>query len=203
MCTIFEDIAKPATRKLFESIVSELISQEKPGDFNQGLMELGAIICTAKSPKCLECPVRKYCRAYAEGIDDQLPVKSKPVKQKKVKFVVGIVENEDGQWLICKRPATGLLANFYEFKQVEYEAGYPEEMLRGALTEAGYVVKQVDFLGFTKHVFTHRIWEMEAYQVRVDARLVTIAENEVWVKPEELPQYSLATAHVKILENKL
>ena len=197
---IFDDIAKPATRKRFESVVAALISEEKPGDFNQGLMELGATICTPKSPKCLACPVRKHCQAYARGIDDQLPVKTKPVKQKRIKFVVGLIENEEGEWLLSKRPSTGLLANFYEFKQFEYEAGYPEEVLKGHLVESGYKVKQVNFLGFSKHVFTHRIWEMEAFKVGVDARLATIAENELWINPKELGTYSLAVAHTRILE---
>lgn len=202
ICTIFEDIAKPATRKLFESVVSELISQDYPGDFNQGLMELGATICTPKSPKCLECPVRQYCLAYEKGIDDQLPVKTKPVKQKKVKFIVGIIENEVGEWLIRKRPATGLLANFYEFKQIEYEAGDPEEILKLELINEGYKVNQIHFVGFSKHIFTHRIWEMEAYKVEVDSEFAMIAKNEIWVKPEDLGEYSLAVAHLRILEEK-
>ena len=200
---IFDDIAKPATRKLFESIVTEMISQENPGDFNQGLMELGATICTPKSPNCLECPIRKYCRAYAEGIDDQLPVKTKPVKQKKIKFIVGIIENEKGEWLIVKRPKTGLLANFYEFKQFEYEVGFPEEVLEGYLVAAGYRIRQVQFLGFSKHIFTHRIWEMEAYKIRVDAPNTICQENEIWIDPKNLEKYPLIIAHVRILENNL
>jgi len=198
---IFDDIAKPSTRKLFESIVRRLISKEHPGDFNQGLMELGATICTPKSPKCLTCPMRKYCQAYKEGIDEQLPVKTKPVKQKRVKFIVGVIENEQGKWLIAKRPKVGLLANFYEFKQLEYEAGYPEELLKEHLIESGYHVKQIQSLGFSKHVFTHRIWEMEAYKVVVDAHLATCQENETWVEPEDLKQYALAVAHARILQS--
>ena len=198
---IFDNIAKPATRKLFESIVTELIPSKNPGDFNQALMELGATLCTPKSAKCQECPVRKHCQAYTQGIDDQLPIKTKPVKQRKVKLIVGIIENEQGQWLLAKRPETGLLANFYEFKQFEYEAGYPEEILKGHLLDAGYSVKQMKFLGFSKHVFTHRIWEMEAYKVIVDARVSIYEENEIWVNPKDLEQYSLAVAHVRILEN--
>ena len=201
--TIFDDITKSATRKLFESIVSELISQENPGDFNQGLMELGATVCTPKSPKCLECPIRKYCQAYAKGIDDQLPVKKRAVKQKKIRFIVGIIENEQGEWLIVKRPETGLLANFYEFKQFEYDVGYPEDVLKGYLLDAGYHVKQVELLGLSKHVFTHRIWEMEAYKVRVDSSDAIYQENETWVNPKDLEKYSLAVAHVRILESHL
>jgi len=198
---IFDDIAKPATRKLFESIVTEMIAQENPGDFNQGLMELGATVCTPKAPKCLTCPIRQHCQAYAQGIDDQLPVKTKPAKQKKIKFIVGVIENEQGEWLIEKRPKTGLLANFYVFKQFEYQAGFPEEILKGRLIDTGYHVRSIEFLGFSKHVFTHRIWEMEAYKVTVVAKSVICQENEIWVHPKNLGSYSLAVAHVRIIEN--
>jgi len=60
---IEEDIAKPKTKKIFERAVMELIDKEDPSSFNQGLMELGAVICTPTKPKCLLCPVREYCTA--------------------------------------------------------------------------------------------------------------------------------------------
>ena len=60
---IYDDITKTKTRKLFEEVVAQLISHTHPGEFNQGLMELGATICKPTSPKCPDCPVRGYCRA--------------------------------------------------------------------------------------------------------------------------------------------
>ncbi|MFQ7057035.1 MAG: A/G-specific adenine glycosylase [Turicibacter sanguinis] len=99
VCCIFEDIAKPKTRKVFESVVTDVISHEDPSAFNQGLMELGATICTPKSPKCLECPVQKHCQAFKQGIDDLLPVKTKANAQVKTKLVVAIVENQYGEYL--------------------------------------------------------------------------------------------------------
>jgi len=200
---IFDDIAKAKTRKLFEEIVSELICHYYPGDFNQSLIELGALICTPKSPKCLECPIQEYCLAYAQGIDDQLPVKTKPVRQKRIKYVVGIIENERGEWFIKKRPSTGLLANFYEFKQVEYEAGEPDEVLIGHLAKEGYGIQETKSLGFSTHVFSHRIWEMESYYVKVDASGVKLNEDGQWVKPLEMGDYSLAVAHQRIVEKIL
>ena len=65
--SIWEDIAKPATRKIFEEAVRELISHENPSFFNQALMELGALICTPTSPSCLLCRVREHCLAFFEG----------------------------------------------------------------------------------------------------------------------------------------
>jgi len=87
---IKEDIAKPKTRKIFEEAVSELIDSEDPSAFNQGLMELGATICTPKSPKCLLCPVRENCAAFYSGEQNELPIKS---KNKKVKSFFDFVRN--------------------------------------------------------------------------------------------------------------
>ncbi|WP_081988524.1 A/G-specific adenine glycosylase, partial [Halobacillus sp. BBL2006] len=76
-----EDIAKQSTRKLFEELVRELISIEDPSSFNQGLMELGALICTPKTPSCMLCPIQEQCRAFEEGIETELPIKSSKKKQ--------------------------------------------------------------------------------------------------------------------------
>jgi len=200
---IFADITKPKTRKLFEEVISELICHKHPGDFNQSLIELGALICVPRSPKCLECPVQKHCQAYAQGIDEQLPVKTKAAKQRKVKLVVVVIENEEGEWLIRKRPSTGLLANFYEFKQVEYESGEPEEGLIGHLIEEGYRIKKVKPLGFSTHIFSHRIWEMEAYHIKVDAAHAKLNKTEQWITPNDIDAYPLAIAHTKIIKSFL
>ena len=69
---IKEDIAKPKTKKIFEEAVMELIDEDNPSAFNQGLMELGAVICTPTKPKCLLCPVREYCTAFFEGMQEEL-----------------------------------------------------------------------------------------------------------------------------------
>ncbi len=77
---IEEDIAKQKTKRLFEDILYDLISTADPSAFNQGLMELGALVCTPRSPGCLLCPVRLHCRAYEAGVQDALPLKSKKEK---------------------------------------------------------------------------------------------------------------------------
>ena len=206
VCCIFEDIGKAKTRKTFETVVADIISRENPGDFNQGLMELGATICKPKSPKCLECPIRNYCQAYEQGVDELLPVKSKTGKQTKVKFVVGIVQNQYGELLIQKRPNYGLLANFYELKSFEYQGEVePQELLIHNLTEAGYQVESIQPIGTFNHPFSHRIWEMESYKVVAHVDLTTsgvIGEGEeLWIKPSHLQDYPLAVAHLKILSH--
>ncbi len=83
---IEEDIAIPRTKKIFEDVVMMLIDKEDPSSFNQGLMELGATICTPR-PRCLLCPVREFCTAFHEGKQEDLPVKSKQVKMKTVPVI--------------------------------------------------------------------------------------------------------------------
>src|SRR4051794_22479382 len=109
--SIWEDIAKPATRKVFEEAVRKLISHNNPSYFNQALMELGALICTPSSPSCLLCPVREHCSAFAEGVQRELPVKTKKNKQREVQLAAAILTDEAGRILIHKRPDHGLLAN--------------------------------------------------------------------------------------------
>lgn len=82
---IEDDIGKATTRKKFEALVNQIISTDKPSDFNQALMELGALICTPRSPSCLLCPVQSHCTGREAGIHESLPVKMKKtaVKTKK------------------------------------------------------------------------------------------------------------------------
>lgn len=84
--SIWDDIAKPKTRKVFEEAVYYLISKENPSSFNQALMELGAMVCTPTSPSCLLCPVREHCAAFSEGVQAELPVKTKAKANKKVQM---------------------------------------------------------------------------------------------------------------------
>lgn len=204
VCCIFEDIAKAKTRKIFEAVVSEVISHEDPSAFNQGLMELGATICTPKSPKCLECPVQNHCQAFKQGIDDLLPVKTKANAQVKTKLVVALVKNQYGEYLVNKRKETGLLANFYEFLSFEYEGEKePREFLLDKLSTICEKVENIELIGTFNHVFSHRIWEMESYNVSVKTSYIDeVAEDsQLWIREDELSNYPLVAAHQKILKS--
>ncbi|HAX72736.1 MAG TPA: A/G-specific adenine glycosylase [Firmicutes bacterium] len=202
VCTIFDDIAKQKTRKVFEAVVEKVISHEDPGAFNQGLMELGATVCTPKSPKCLECPVQKHCKAYQEGIDDLLPVKTKPGAPVKHRLVVGIIENQYGELLVQKRPETGLLANFYEFITFEYTGALePHEFLLEKLSTDNLKILSCTPVGIFNHVFSHRIWEMDVYKVSVSTQHSELAaeSDKTWLTKAMFQDYPLVTAHQKIL----
>ena len=155
---IKEDIAIPKTKKIFEQKVMEIIDERDPSSFNQAIMELGATICTP-NPRCLLCPVREYCDAFDEGEQESLPVKSKKVKKKVLTVHSFAISEPGGKWLLRKRPDKGLLANFWEFPQVE---GANLEALSEALqTETGLIANiGKTYLEF-KHLFSHVTWLVE------------------------------------------
>jgi len=162
---IKEDIAIPRTKKIFETVVMDLIDQEDPSSFNQGLMELGATICTPK-PKCLLCPVRDFCLAFQEGRQEELPVKTKKTKMKIIPVASFAIQNNKGEWLMRQRPSKGLLASLWEFPMIErVEDKTPQEMVS---EHFGIELKGiVDILTF-KHIFSHLTWEMKSFGARIE-----------------------------------
>jgi A/G-specific adenine glycosylase len=200
--SIWEDIAKPKTRKLFEEVVRLIISKENPSFFNQGLMELGAIVCTPTSPSCLLCPVREHCRAFHEGVQDQLPVKSKKKSSKTVQLTAGVLTNEDGKVLIHKRPGQGLLANLWEFPNVEVIEGTGSEQEQFlAYLQTHYRAKAVLQQPFAtiQHVFSHLVWNIQVYRGTLESKVEQTPTIKL-VDFTELENYAFPVSHQNILK---
>lgn len=193
---IKEDIAKPKTKKVFEEAVMELIDVNNPSAFNQGLMELGAVICTPTKPKCLLCPVRENCTAFFEGMQEQLPIKTINKKTKVHKVQAVVVEDEAGRILLEKRPSKGLLANMWQFPMVELPTATHtvEEVIK---YDYGIeIMKGPDLIAF-KHIFSHLVWEIESFEGKL------LAEGEIpalckWFTKEEIDHQPMPVPVLKI-----
>lgn len=195
---IEEDIALPRTKKVFEEAVEMLIDQDHPGDFNQGLMDLGAMICTPTSPKCLLCPVRDYCIAFHEGDMDKLPIKTKKTKTKKVQYKVYVAINSDDHYLLEKRPSEGLLADMWQFPMIEIKDDMNSE--EQFTTHYGSSIKKVlnnNLLSF-KHIFSHLIWEMECSLVKVEL-ISEIPSNAGFYSKDEIKKLPMSVPMQKIV----
>ncbi|WP_078381754.1 A/G-specific adenine glycosylase [Sutcliffiella halmapala] len=194
---IREDIAKPKTRKLFEAVIRDLISKDNPSFFNQGLMELGAIVCTPTSPSCMLCPVQEHCRAFQEGVQRELPVKTKKKATKQVSLVAGIFLDENNNYLIRKRPSEGLLANLWEFpnfSKVE-ELGTPKQQLQSFMkTEYGLEVEMHEYLCDIRHVFSHLVWDINVYVGKFKGQSIN-RNDVVVVSEEELKEFAFPVSH--------
>ncbi|MGJ7918936.1 A/G-specific adenine glycosylase [Neobacillus sp. LXY-4] len=199
---ITEDIAKPSVRKIFEQAVRTIISYENPSYFNQALMELGALICTPTSPSCLLCPVRDHCHAFSEGVQDQLPVKTKKKRERLVSIVSAVLSNHEGKLLIHKRPKEGLLANLWEFPNVETHLTFKNEKqhLMKSLQEK-FMVEAVigDYLGQIDHVFSHLEWNIHVYKGNMTTEVEESPELRL-VSLDELSEYAFPVSHQKMLK---
>lgn len=147
---MYDDIALPATKKKFEAAVEMLIDHSNPSYFNQGLMELGALVCTKGTPQCLLCPVREYCLAYNEGNPKELPVKTKKTKVKHLYYDVVVYQQGD-KYFMQQRKSEGLLSNMWQFAMFEH--GDSQIVLADEARE---------LLQF-KHVFSHLVWHITSY----------------------------------------
>jgi A/G-specific adenine glycosylase len=200
--SIWEDIAKPSTRKIFEKAVRELISHTDPSAFNQALMELGALICTPGTPSCLLCPVREHCQAFQEGVQNELPIKTRKNKQKSVQLAAVMAVAHNGKILIHKRPASGLLANLWEFPNVEivHPLQNEKEKITALFQELIDIkIKPDKIIGHIEHVFSHLIWNITIYTAVITE---DIQENEEWklVSFEEMKKYAFSVSHQKMFQ---
>ncbi|HWI53772.1 MAG TPA: NUDIX domain-containing protein, partial [Symbiobacteriaceae bacterium] len=198
---IEDDIMQPATRQGMEALAKALIPAGQAGNFNQALMELGALICAPTSPKCLACPVAEHCRALAEGRQEELPVKAKAKAPRPVDVVAGVIWHEQ-RVLLVRRPAEGLLGGLWAFPGGEKPAGLSWEQALHLQMREGYGLElEVEaHLADVKHVFTHLVWDLKAYTARLAPNSSVPAESDAlrWITPAEISRYPLPVAHQKV-----
>ncbi|WP_425451991.1 A/G-specific adenine glycosylase [Bacillus taeanensis] len=200
---IWDDIGKPKTRKIFEEAVRALIAEDAASDFNQALMELGATICTPQSPACLLCPVQEHCRAFSEGVEKELPVKSKKKPPKPLPMAAAVLMNEEGKVLIHRRPSEGLLANLWEFPNHETlsQKGEQDAQLVNFLSEEYEVESCIDdHIANFSHVFSHIKWNIAVYTGKLMGE-VKEADDLKLVNPSELQNYPFPVSHQKIIKS--
>ena len=195
---IEEDITLQRVKKRFESLVRELISHEEPSAFNQGVMELGALICTPKAPMCMFCPVQQHCRAFAEGIQLELPVKKKAKKQKSLPYLALLIKNKDDQYVIEKRPDKGLLANLWQFIMVPANEVSIHQVEDWVKQEYGLTLTLKRKKGKLKHVFTHLIWQLEIYEAETTEQKVT-DDRLRFVPKKDLKDYPFPVSHLNMM----
>ncbi len=192
----YEDIMKASVRSRVETELEEVIPTDAASDFNQGLIELGAIVCVPNgAPKCDICPVANICQAKANGTQLELPVKSKAKARKIEKKTVFIFK--DGENVaIRKRPAKGLLASLYELPNVEGHLSQEEAVAYSQ--KIGLAPLHVKALDEAKHIFSHVEWHMIGYVVRVDELEKSCTEKMLFVHPEEVEaEYPIPAAFEK------
>ena len=190
------------TQRLLWSIAEKLVPEKVPGDFNQALMELGSRICTPKSPRCDECPVRKRCDARALGRQRSLPVRreKRPVPHYHV-VAAAIVKN--GRYLLGKRPVADMLGGLWEFPggKIKPNETHEQALVRELKEELDTEITVGPLVASVNHAYSHFKITLHVYRCRhVGGRPRPIYYTEVkWVLRRQFARYAFPTADRKVL----
>ncbi|MEX2212881.1 MAG: A/G-specific adenine glycosylase [Phycisphaeraceae bacterium] len=191
---IEEAIDAPATKARLWSLAAELVPAKGASDFNQAMMELGALVCQPRGPKCVACPVRGECEAAKRGEAEAYPVKAARRKPRAVKHQVVAIES-GGAFLFEKRPAQGLWSNMWQLPTAEELEGDVNAQAIAAWVKGkcGLIISQVKRVDSFTHQTTHRTIEFVVWRVRARARKRKRETNaQVWRKLEAVDDLPLA-----------
>ncbi|MCM8794258.1 MAG: A/G-specific adenine glycosylase [Candidatus Omnitrophica bacterium] len=201
---IAENPKTGAVQKKLWALAQTLVPSSSPGDFNQALMECGALLCTPVSPRCPLCPLKSSCAAFRRNLQDRIPLKSAAQRRAPVRYACGILEKE-GRLLLARRPLNGLLAGLWEFPGGEIKDGEP--LLHGLkhhLKERlGIEAQPQEKAATVKQLLSHRELTISAYRSRWSGKLAVRYYTEYrWVPPDEIKTMGL-TAGMLNLANRL
>lgn len=201
----FDDITKAKVKKEVEDDLREIMPEDRPGDFNQALMDLGAMVCIPNGkPHCEICPLQAFCQGFQKNIMMEIPVKP-PKKSRRLENKTIFLLEYQSKYAIHKRDVKGLLAGLWELPNVEGKLTIPktEKMLE----EFGIENYEMELLGEAKHIFSHIEWNMLGYKIRIMGEISeaflnrTFGEPLIWVNKKQLKEeYALPTAFSAYLE---
>lgn len=184
-----DDILDPAVKKTWSGEIAQIIPKDRAGDFNQSLMELGALVCLpGGTPKCADCPLQSVCRARALSIEEELPVKAAKKPRRAEERTVFLLTS-GGKLALRRRPEKGLLAGLWELPNLP--GNLSREEAREALFKWGAELSDLEKLPDSRHIFTHIEWRMTGWA----GETAQLSPEFVWAAGEELWQeYALPSA---------
>lgn len=192
-----DNIALEKTKKAYQILMDQLIQGCDPSKFNQGMMDLGAGVCTPRKPDCEHCPVKDCCEAFASGTAGILPVNIKNTSKADIYYITAILK-KDNKYLLIKNKE-GLLQNLYGF--VQYEVESPVSFEETFYDNYGISVRLYEYCKEIKHVFSHRIWHMNVYIGEIMNPESELKDHDIPLYSEdELAELPISTAHRKVYD---
>ena len=184
------DILKQSTKRAVTGELLEIIPKDRAGDFNQALMELGAVVCVPNGqPKCDQCPWDTVCRAYKEDLIGKIPVKT-PKKKRRIEQKTVFLLEYQHKIAIRKRGKKGLLAGLWEFPNEE--SIFTVEDLEQKLKTWKVAHYHFEATAKQKHIFSHVEWRMAGFYIEC---LEKPEEDFIWISREEMEDdYAIPSA---------
>ena len=209
------DIGVPTNRKIFQAMMEFLIDPDRPGDFNQALMDLGSDIESPVNPRPEESPVKEFSAAYQHGTMDRYPIKAPKKKPVPVYLTAFIIKDSQERYLLEKNEREGLLSGFWHFPLIEVDSLSENLGQLSLLDEKEQAESNLEILSFeqdydlvidwqertypmVQHVFSHRKWQVQLRYGLVKEGEQATSESTIWLKPEEFSAFPFAKPQQKI-----
>lgn len=200
---IFDDIVNNSVKKMLFHKLEHYIQTVNPADFNQAIMECGALLCTPKSPNCSNCPLSSDCFAYNYDKVTELPVKSKKKPVPHYTIAVGVVYYHE-KVLIGQRKKDQMLGGLWEFPGGKQEHNEPLEdtVKRELFEECNISVKVNDCIKVVKHAYSHFKITLHAFSCQYESGDIQAksAEQLRWVSINDLNLYPFPKANKAFLD---
>ncbi len=205
--TVLPHVPKsPAGKKILEETALVLLDKNDPGSFNQAMMELGALVCTPRSPDCAVCPLSTYCQAYQQAKTGIYPLRAPKRERPHHIITAGIIWKGD-KILITRRPERGLLGGLWEFPGGKVENNEtPEQAVKREIKEEVDVTVSVgDRFAVVEHGYTHFSITLNVFHCRYKSGTPKAigCTDWIWVEPQALTRYAFPRANGKVIEKLL
>lgn len=196
-----EDPQSTAGKARIRSISSSLLSQQAPGNYNQAVMELGAIICKPRNPLCEQCPVNTFCEAYRSQRIEHYPVKKAKVASQTFRMLYIIPEDSEGLTYLRRRSEKGIWQGLYEFPliQLPMPSAYmeldPAELLQLHFPNLNGTILRIS------EEYTHLLTHRKLYIRFIQVRVLTLKESKEFIRVAfiDLNQFALPRAITRFL----
>ncbi|MBR2719422.1 MAG: A/G-specific adenine glycosylase [Clostridia bacterium] len=183
---IRENVGIPSVKRQITQAAAELVPQERPGDFNQAMMDLGATICVPGTPSCERCPVAEMCDACREGDAEDIPELPRKNPPKVINYDLCLIYN--GDRVLMRQRTETMLQGLWIYPMIE-EHHTAKQLPALVKRRIGLPVADIQPAGEAKHVFTHQVWQMKIYTMSTTAeapdgwRFVTLEEMQALTIP--------------------
>jgi len=209
LCRLFgieENPKEGSVQKRLWALAESLLPAKSAGDFNQAMMELGALVCTPTNPNCPACPLKAHCVAKKQNRQHELPMRVKPLKIIAIDEIAVVVRKRD-RLLLVQRPNEGRWARMWEFphQPLEYEETL-EDAARRLLTSLGIQGDLEGPVATIRHSVTHHRITLAAWHVNCRREKLRLGSylTSAWVRPYDLHEYPLSAPQrrlARFLEN--
>ncbi|MDF2097155.1 A/G-specific adenine glycosylase [Aquibaculum arenosum] len=189
----------PAKAEIREAAAT-LVSPQRPGDFAQAMMDLGAILCLPGRPKCLLCPLAEDCAAYALNREKELPARTPKAAKPTRRGIAFWTIDAQGRLLLRRRPEKGLLGGMMEVPSTEWRGDHWSEA--EALPQAPFPADWRALPGQVRHTFTHFHLELEVWAGRIESG-ASPPPGSLWAEPDELDKQALPSVMRKVISHAL